>query len=226
MRYFLILLFLLSPCLQAQDSTRMHLLFKAGINANYFSGSYYQEYESHRAPGFKFGIGFELKSDDLNTAGLELSYNERNALWGRGFIDFSGGDYVIYRLKYVSIKPYYRLKSNIGNLFKNFYVEIGMPLSYNLSARQEWHVEMDEFWGDWEVGPENIRSEINKFEAGIFYALSFPFVGPLSIDFSFYQAISHLYGKHKIYEDDLKNKEDFKNHSFSVSFTYRIPIAK
>lgn len=223
MRYFFILMMIWTTCLQAQHSSKTHLFLKLGINANYISGPNCQIYEPHRYPGFNFGLGIEQKSDSLSTAGVELAYNARNAIWGRGFLGVDG-DYVIYTLKYLSIKPYYRLKSNIGGLLKNFYVETGFVLSYNIYARQDWTVEMDEFYDSWEVGPADIRPEINKLEWGIFYGISFPYFGPVSIDFSFYHALSHLYGNYKNYKDDLKDKSEFKNHSFIVSLTYRFRV--
>ncbi|WP_456443117.1 hypothetical protein [Caldithrix abyssi] len=112
--------------------------------------------------------------------------------WGRYWLEFDG-DYVIYELGYVSLLPYYRLKSNVGHLFKEFYVILGTPISFLTDARQSWTIETDGEYYHLDLGPDNLYPELNKFEVGLKYGLSLHFVGRIYTDFIFYKSFTKLY---------------------------------
>lgn len=225
MKKILFISFLLVGVLKAQDSSKFNFVINLGLNAAYVSGAACQKYEPHRYPGLHFSFAMERENQFSDFAGIEIAYEGRGGIWGKHFLEFDR-DYVIYYLSYVSITPYYRLKSNIGHLLQNFYVILGTPISILTDARQNWGIEWSGPYEDenayYDTGPDNIYPELHKTEVGLRYGLSFPFVGGLSIEFIFYKAITKLYKSgYKMYKDDLIHKYEFKNNSFTVRLDYR-----
>ena len=221
-----ILLILSIAFLQAQDSLKFDFVVNLGINASYVEGVACQKYEPHRYPGFQFGLAIEKENKFSDFGGIEISFEGRGGIWGARFFEPVDGDYVIYNLNYISLTPYYRLKSNIGHLFQNFYVILGTPISLLTYARQKWVIEWSGPYDDEtdypDTGPKNLLPELNKTEIGLKYGLSFPYFGHLAVEFIFYQAITKLYKSgYEMHKDDLNNKDEFRNNSFTVRLSYR-----
>ena len=219
-------LFLLS-LLFSQNTSDLKLGIKIGLNFSNISGAK-RNYsgnlsDPHIKLGSNFGIILNKAIDNTNSFQFEMLYNDVGSEWGRPFFNLGyDGDYAIYELKYFSFFGYFKLKSKIGNLIKDFDFIIGAAYSYNFSAKQKWIVEVYDY--DFETGPKDIRSEINHHEIGYIYGLKIPFKNRrLYLSLLFYNSISSLYSdSHTVYKDDFYNKEAMHNHTISLCFDYFI----
>ncbi len=212
--------------MQAQDFSKFDFVVNFGINASYVGGTSCQKYEPHRYPELHFGLAIEKENKFSDFGGIEISFEGRGGIWGTHFFEPVDGDYVIYFLNYISLTPYYRLKSNFGHLLQNFYVILGTPISFLTYARQEWVIELSGPFEDGaeypDTGPDNLFPELNKTEIGLKYGLSFPYFGHLALEFIFYKALTKLYKSgYTMHKDDLRNKDEFRNNSFTFRLSYR-----
>ena len=207
--------------LVAQDSSYISVGLKGGFNFSYISGSQhnYDGSLNDENPkfGFTYGIILDKKTKNLTSFQFELIYSETGSKWSQGLIPGPSGNYVIYELKYLTISTYFKLKSRIGNLIKDFDFALGGSYSYNLSASQKWVLENSNF-----EGPSNIRDEIYKHEFGIVYGIKFPFKNRKHyLSFMFYLAITTLYPEPSgAYMWDFSNKGHMRNNTFSISFDF------
>ena len=204
----------------SQDSSSINIGFKGGLNFSYISGAHYDYSGNLNDNNFKFGFNFgvilDKKTKNPTSFQLELIYNKTGSKWGQPLIGFGyDGDYVIYELQYLTISTYFKLKSRIGNLFKDFDFALGVSYSYNISATQNWVLENSDF-----EGPSNIRDELNKHEIGIVYGVKFPFKNRnYYLNFMFYHALTTLYPDSYIgYMGDFGKKNQMRNNTFSISF--------
>lgn len=211
----------------SQNFADIKLGIKVGLNFSDISGAqrvYSSKLsEPHKKLGGNFGIILNKPIDNTISLQLEMLYNEVGTKWGQPFFGLGyDGDYAIYNLKYFSFFGYYKLKSKIGNLIKDFDFVIGAAYSYNISAKQKWTVEVYDY--NFETGPKDIRSEINQHELGYVYGLKIPFKERrFYLSLLFYNSISTLYpDSYTVYKDDYYNKEEMRNHTISLSFDYFI----
>jgi hypothetical protein len=209
--------------LLAQDSSSVNFGLKGGLNLSYITGGNNLHFgglkENHSKFGFNFGLILEKRFIDPSSIQVEFLYNNTGSKWGQPFIALGYyGDYVIYELRYISLSVYYKLKSKIGNLLKDFDFVMGVSYSYNISATQKWVVEYCDY--EFDAGPSNIRNEINHHEIGLGLGVKFPFSNrKYYLNFLFYHALSPLYpDTYERYKDDFNNKQDMRNNTLSICF--------
>ncbi len=211
----------------SQDTSSVRIGFKGGLNFSFIPTLNNQHSgfgslnNANRKLGFNLGVILDRETNSPTAYQVELFYNETGSKWGQPLIGFLipyDGDYVIYELKYITISAYFKLKSRIGNLIKDFDFVIGASYSYNISTRQEWVVEYSNY--DFIVGPPDIQSEINRHEFGIVYGIKFPFKNRhFYLSFLFYNALTTLYpDTYSQYKDDFKYKYKMRNNTFSICF--------
>lgn len=217
---FILILF---NSLISQDSKEYSFGLKFGFNFSHITGgySYGKLNNAHKKPGINFGFIFHKRINELTSLQAEILYNEMGSKWGQPLIcSVYDSDYAIYKFKYITIPVYYKCKSKIGNLIKDFDFVIGACYSYNFMAKQTWVVEVYDYTLD--VGPSDIRNEINIHEIGIIYGIKIPFKNrKYYLNFLFYNAISKIYhSTYKGYVNDFMDKNEFRNNTFSISFDY------
>ncbi len=219
MKRTIVLILFLFAGLMAQKPSPYHWGIVMGFDFSTISGERCGCWkEVHSRPGLRGGVFMEDRQSDLKTLHIGLLYNETGSKWGQPLFGLGyDGDYAIYSLTYISIPAYYKIKSHIGTLKFDFI--IGPMYSYNLSAKQEWVVEVD---GPWDIGPDNIRKEIKRHEFGILYGAALPIkAGKINLNFLFYKAITKLYSTPiKTYANDFQDKYYFRNNTFSLGMEY------
>lgn len=146
----------------------------------------------------------------------ELVYRQAGSLWGKNIWGVSDIEYAIYHLSYITVPVYFQFDSRIGNIVDNFDFLVGASYSYNIFARQEMHIESPV---ELNYGPENIRDEISHQELGVLTGIKLPFYKDrIYFSLQYYWALTGLYsGLTKSYPDELQDKVEFKNRSFTIS---------
>jgi hypothetical protein len=221
MKRIIFLNIIIISSLYSQDSTSYNLGIKIGINLSYITGALHSQRvrleKGYSKPGLCIGFIFDKKTNSPTSYQVELLYNKTGTMFGRGFIVFPppGGDNVVYNLKYITLAGYFKLKSKIGDLIKDFDFVIGGAYSYNFVATQEWYIENFTF-----KGPKDIRNEINRHEVGIIYGIKFPFGNrKYYLNLLFYHGLTTLYPDSNTRPDgDFSSKRDMRNNTFSISF--------
>ena len=214
----------------AQDSTGYRFGVAMGVN---FSKIFTSDESVSRIwpptykAGYTVGVIMEKQINRRTSFQFELLYREAGSKWGQPLFGLGyDGDYAIYKLRYISLPFYYKLKSNIGTLLKNFDFCIGLVYSYNIFAEKQFVEEFDPPPGEdgtYNPGPSNIRDEINLHEFGLTVGVKIPIGADWSVSVTYYRALNELYkDKTIIYPDDLNNKDTFVNSNFSVSVEYFI----
>jgi len=167
--------------------------------------------ESYMKLGFAAGVFVDKSLSEYTSLRVEFLYNQVGSNWGKNmFPQSQSGNYAEYDLRYLTIPVYFKLKSRIGNLLKDFDFMIGPCYSYNVYARQKVVIEaMDQL----NYGPNNLREEINLHEFGVLTGIKLPFIGnKVSISLHYYWALTNLYSNETTtYPDGLDDKSSFKN---------------
>lgn len=113
--------------------------------------------QEEKKAGGRLGFIFSQQLDEINTLQLDLLYEEKGSAWGSPFYSIGyDGDYAFYNLTYLSTSLYFKMKSRIDTLLKDFDFMIGGAWPHNLYARQKWVIE-DAING-FETGPDDIRA--------------------------------------------------------------------
>ncbi len=204
----------------AQNGSRFNVGVSLDANFSTISTEVCQRYKPYTIPNFKIGALVQFKHNEWIRSVVELAYNRLGSNWGKSFWGMAGHDYGRYDLRYISLFTYQKYRSNIGNFLKNFDFIFGLVWSYNIYARQKWYVE----WGGdepFDPGPETLN-DLNKFELGYYYGVSFPYFKRVNLKFTAYHAITTLYNSYKHYKDDLILKSEFKNLALSVGIEFFI----
>ncbi len=164
--------------------------------------------------GFCIGFIVDKKINDFTSFQAELVYNTVGGQWGKQFLNFIyEGNYVIYDLHYLSLPLYFKFKSNIGAILKNFDFLAGPVYSYNIRAIK-----------DYTYGQTNMRDEVNRHELGIITGIKIPSPsGKFALSIHYYWALTDLFSDPTaVYPDELRNRDELMNRNFSVSIDYFI----
>ncbi|MBD3225519.1 MAG: outer membrane beta-barrel protein [Caldithrix sp.] len=167
--------------------------------------------------GITFGFVVDKTINENTSIQGELVYNQVGSRWGNSMFENPGHDHAVYNLEYVTIPIYFKLNSKIGDLFTDFDFLLGASYSYNISAKQEVTIES---YDEIDYGPKNIRDELNHNELGVLAGIKLPFYKDrIYFSLQYYWALTRLYHSPTIaYPDELQNKSEFKNRSFTISF--------
>jgi len=225
MRKLLLVILFVVQLVYAQESGDYRFGIKIGPNFSYLI-TYDNSPTGFEGPYTKLGIcvGFIVDKtiNEFTSFQAELIYNMVGSQWGKMFLEFSyEGNYVIYDLHYLSVPLYFKFKSNIGSILKDFDFMAGAVYSYNLRAEQDVYIE-EEYPVDY--GPTNIRDEVNHHELGIIAGIKIPSPGrKFALSIHYYWALTDLFSDPTVvYPHGLRHRDELINRNFSVSIEYFI----